>query len=85
MSTVNPEITQHLSNQRRRRRTLIIAGTAVAAAVVAVLAIWLLNRDDAGASADGTTTLRIADTNQSDFQDKIVEVAAEKGLTVHQL
>jgi len=74
--------------RRRTRRNALIAGGVVAVAAVAVTAgVFVSGRSgsDAAANAAGGAerlSLRIATSEDSDFQTAVGEIAAEKGLDV---
>lgn len=70
-------------SSKKKRGIVITAIIAVIAIVAVVLAIVLTQRagSDAGASGDGELVqLKIADSQQSDYQDEVVEVARDYGL-----
>lgn len=83
----SPDLRTALDTSRKRRRTvwLSVAAVAVVAVVVGVVAIVAnLTRADepAAAAGDERSALRIAVSEDNDFQTAVAEIAAEKGLDV---
>lgn len=77
------------SNQKRRRTGILVAIGVVAVAAIAAGSIFLVNSLNGGNAAeaapgggDERLSLRIAVSEDLDFQTAIAEVAAEKGLDI---
>lgn len=84
----SPDLRTTLDTSRKRRRNvwLGVAAVAVVAVIVGVVAIVAnLTRSEEPAAAAGgeeRLALRIAVSEDSDFQSAVAEIAAEKGLDV---
>jgi D-methionine transport system substrate-binding protein len=83
------ELRAALESNRKRRRTGILVGVGVlAVAAIAAGSIFLVNAlnrpasAEAAAGGDERLSLRIAVSEDSDFQSTVAEIAAEKGLDV---
>lgn len=81
------ELRSAISGDAKRRRTGIVVGVVVAAVAVIVagilIAVNLVNSGNvAAADPDEPLALRIATSEDTDFQEAIKEIAAEKGLEV---
>ncbi len=83
----SPDLRTALDASRKRRRTvwLSVAAVAVVAVIVGVVAIvanLTRSEEPAAAAAEERLSLRIAVSEDSDFQSAIADIAAEKGLDV---
>ena len=86
------ELRSALDNSKKKRRTGVIAGVAIVAAAALVTGGVLIANSlnsggtpaEAGESADASKplSLRLAVSEDSEFQSAISEVAAEKNLTI---
>ncbi|WDG18683.1 MetQ/NlpA family ABC transporter substrate-binding protein [Microbacterium sp. Clip185] len=87
-SPESPDLRTALDASRRRRRTtwLSVAAVAVVAVIVGVVAIVanLTRSEEPAAAAAGTerAALRIAVSEDNDFQAAVADIASEKGLDV---
>lgn len=87
-SPESPDLRTALDASRRRRRTtwLSVAAVAVVAVIVGVFAIVanLTRAEEPAAAAAGTerAALRIAVSEDNDFQAAVADIASEKGLDV---
>lgn len=83
-SQTQTDLAAHLAKRKSRQRLWLIGGAAAVVVAAAAITIPLLTQAQQPAqAADDRLSLTIADTAQSDFQDKIVEVARENGLDLN--